>query len=212
MDSSTPINSLDPRINRLSLVLTDQLVSAEDKAQLATFEVFQQIKAGKPFEHAGIVHSSDADLAWMFAKEQFSRRGGMCESMFVVATAEIMVSQYTEGAINVLDIVKTYQVEPSDLEDLTSYDVFYQKKRGKQHYHAGRVKAGSAIGAMVKAATELPANPCLNVWVAPTDAVLFADSDDKDIWLTLPEKKYRDAIAYKSQDKIDRYKQLTGQV
>ncbi len=215
-DNSVPdrvgiINSLDPRVNRLALPDAPHVHNPDDKAQLATYEVFQQMKAGKPFEHAGIVHASDPDLAWMFGKEQFSRRGGTCESMFVVATADLTVTDYTEGGANILDIIKTQTAEVSQRQDTdqpaTTYEVFYLKKRGKQHYHAGQVTATSPAEALRIAATQLHATPCLNAWVAPTTAVLFSDAEDKDIWLTLPDKKYRDAIAYRSQDKIDSYKQ-----
>jgi ring-1,2-phenylacetyl-CoA epoxidase subunit PaaB len=206
MTSQDFIHSLDPRVNRLQLPTEVTTLHNPDAngGQLATYEVFQQMKAGKPYEHTGIVHASDADMAFLFGKEQFSRRGGMCESMFVLPSASIHTSAYTEGAANALDPFKEYAEESS--EQVVAWDVFYLKKRGKQHYYAGRVEAATPALAMKAAAETLYATPCLNVWVALASEVQFADSEDKDIWLTLPEKKYRDAIAYKSQDKIDRYK------
>lgn len=208
MAAESHIQSLDPRVNRLQLPteVTTLHPPDADGGQLATFEIFQQMKAGKPYEHTGIVHASDADMAFLFGKEQFSRRGGMCESMFVVSSASIHVSAYHEGGANALDAFKDPAAAPETAGTVVSWEVFYLKKRGKQHYHAGRVEASSPAQAMHMAALNLYSTPCLNIWVAPTADVHFADPDDKDIWLTLPEKKYRDAIAYKSQDKIDRYK------
>jgi len=205
---SATIQSLDPRVSRLQLPtdITSLHPPDAEGGQLATFEVFQQMKAGKPFEHVGVVHASDSDLAFLFGKEQFSRRGGTCESMFVVATSSVQISTYTEGGVNALDAFKDGSSVSATDGLSTTWEVFYLKKRGKQHYHAGRVTAGSAAEAMHQAATTLYASPCLNIWVTPTTEVCFADASDKDMWLTLPEKKYRDATAYRSQDKIDRYK------
>jgi ring-1,2-phenylacetyl-CoA epoxidase subunit PaaB len=44
------------------------------------------------------------------------------------------------------------------------------------------------------------------VWVSRSADILRSDEEDRDIWSTTPEKKYRDALAYKVQDKIERFK------
>jgi len=69
------LKSIDPRINRLSL--RERQRNAFDSPpldQLPTYEVFVQLKEGKVFEHAGIVHAATSDMAFLFAKEQYSRR------------------------------------------------------------------------------------------------------------------------------------------
>jgi ring-1,2-phenylacetyl-CoA epoxidase subunit PaaB len=65
--------SLDPRVNRLpaNMANPDEKIALD---QLTTFEVFVQPKPGKPFQHEGIVHASDIEMAYLFAKESFTRR------------------------------------------------------------------------------------------------------------------------------------------
>ena len=82
------LNSLDPRVNRLP-----QINEVSPKApldQFGTFEVFVQPKEGKPFQHEGIVHAPNIELAWVLAKETFTRRF-TCTSLYVVDTREVFV-------------------------------------------------------------------------------------------------------------------------
>jgi ring-1,2-phenylacetyl-CoA epoxidase subunit PaaB len=198
--------SLDPRINRFAISMEPaDPVQVTGNDQLSTWEVFQQMKAGKPFEHVGIVHASEPELAFMFGKEQFSRRGPTCENMFVCASNEVWVSDYTEASENVLDEWRNATITPGPTSE--DYDVFYMKKRGKHHAHVARINATSYEEALALAAQTHPAPICINAWVIKTAAIRFLDDADHDIWLTLPDKKYRDAIAYKAQDKIERYRQ-----
>ena len=78
--------SLDPRIERLDLKRV-----AEDEqtvSHLVTWEVFHQEKRGKQPSHAGIVHASTPEMALMFAKEQYARRG-KTTNLWVVKTADV---------------------------------------------------------------------------------------------------------------------------
>jgi len=82
------------------------------------------------------------------------------------------------------------------------------KKRGIQHHHVGSVSAPSAIVALTLAKETYGAErPVVNVWIIPESQIRFTSSEEKAIWDTLKDKKYRDAISYKVQDRIDRYKQ-----
>ena len=47
--------------------------------------------------------------------------------------------------------------------------------------------------------------------VAKTDDILTVSEDDKVIWETLPEKSFRDAIAYRGADKIKKFKEEQDQ-
>ena len=92
------MESLDPRIQRL-----DQSKDGDPKQaldQLETYEVFLQLKEGKPYKHAGGVHASDEEMAWVFAKEQYSRRL-TCTGLWVVRTSNVYVSKTTENVDNV---------------------------------------------------------------------------------------------------------------
>jgi ring-1,2-phenylacetyl-CoA epoxidase subunit PaaB len=48
--------------------------------------------------------------------------------------------------------------------------------------------------------------PVVNVWAARSADVLRSGEEDRDIWSTTPDKKYRDAIAYRVQDRIEQFK------
>ena len=198
----TELKSLDPRMNRLGLHenVVNYALPVDDQFQ--TFEAFQKVKENKPFEHTGIVHAPDTDIAFLFAKEQYSRRGNACLAMAIIPTNCIFVSEYTEDGANALDAYK----EAPEVAGDTSYEIFILKKRGKQHTHLCTVTAGSMEGAIQKAANEHYITPCFNVWVAESTNVLFSSDEDRDIWHTLHEKKYREAIAYKSSEKIDQFK------
>lgn len=202
------IQSLDPRIQRLNIDDSQWTapiqVLGED--QLPTFQVFQKVKENKPFEHVGIVHAPSLEMAFLFAKEQYSRRGNETVAMSVVATADVQTSDFTEGEVNVLDTLPAQEPKAGEI----TFEVFYLKKRGKQHTHAGTVKAASPADALLLAKLELYITPCQNVWIVPTAALMATESDDKDIWSTLNEKKYREAIAYKAADKIKAYKEQHG--
>ena len=79
-------SSLDPRINRLDL---HRVAAGEQTAShLPTWEVFHQEKRGRQPVHAGVVHASSPEMAMLFAKEQYARRG-KTTNLWVVKTADV---------------------------------------------------------------------------------------------------------------------------
>ena len=44
-----------------------------------------------------------------------------------------------------------------------------------------------------------------NIWAIATDAIRFTTAEEKELWLTLPEKKFRDASDYKGGDKLKEF-------
>ncbi|OWY24669.1 1,2-phenylacetyl-CoA epoxidase subunit B [Sphingobacteriales bacterium UPWRP_1] len=82
------MSSLDPRINRLDLVKTAQAENIQPHQHWETYEVFVQAKRGGHHTHAGSLHAADHDMALIFAKEQFARRG-QCHNIWVVKTSNI---------------------------------------------------------------------------------------------------------------------------
>jgi ring-1,2-phenylacetyl-CoA epoxidase subunit PaaB len=191
------VKSLDPRVNRLP-----QIGSVSPKAprdQFGTFEVFVQPKEGKPFQHEGIVHAPDLEMAFVLAKETFTRRF-TCISLFVVDTGNVFVSPMTEGDHNAYDLIP---VTTSPAEKNKSFEIFHLLKRGKQHIHALSVKASSPEDAMLQAKVIVKTDkPVLNVWAIPSEEIRATSAEEKDLWLTLPEKKFRDAAEYKGGDKL----------
>jgi ring-1,2-phenylacetyl-CoA epoxidase subunit PaaB len=204
------LQSLDPRINRLGIPENwpGQMEEKQPLDQFQTFEVFVQHKENKPFEHAGIVHAPNADMAFLFAKEQFTRRGNTCFGLWVVETSQVLVSPYSEKEISIYDMLE--DAEPDALSKGTeAYEIFHLFKRGKQHVHAGSVKANDPDSAILEAKRLYgnEAKAVLNIWIVKRDDMLFSDEEDKEIWNTLHEKVYREAIDYKAADKIKQFKE-----
>ena len=172
--------------------------------QFETYEAFVQVKDNKPFEHVGPVHAPNEEMAFLFAKEQYSRRGMFCNALCVVKTENIKASDFTDNSIDIYD---TLTQEPSGVER-ESFEVFHLMKRGKQHKYAGNVVARDYEDAMA-AAKKLyqSAKPVFNLWIVKSEDILASDEEDRDIWETLKEKKYRDAIDYKAQDRIKAFKE-----
>ncbi len=200
------MESLDPRINRWQ-INPEGTSNKQALDQLVTFEVFLQMREGRAFEHAGIVHASGLEMAFVFAKEQFSRRY-TCTGMWVIATADLTLTEYTDLEENVYDLIGETPA-PSDAKP-QSYEVFHLLKRGKQHKHVGQVEASSAQHALHEAKkTFNDGSPVLNIWVGPTAKFLYSKEEDKVIWSTLKEKKHREVISYKAADKLKAYKERT---
>lgn len=200
------LKSLDPRVNRLHLPndFEQPMPSKEQLDQLETYEVFVQMKENKPFEHTGIVHAPNEEMAFLFAKEQYSRRGMFCTAIGVIKTENIKVTAFTDNATSIYD---QYEGKPSGAEN-ESFEIFHLMKRGKQHKHAGSVLAKDYEDAILKAkATVDESKPVFNIWVVRSEDILATEEEDQDIWNTLHEKKYRDAIDYKAADKIKAYKE-----
>lgn len=90
--------SLDPRMNRIELPADEQVVITDIKDSWITFEVFHQKKTGAQHIHAGIVHAPNEEMAMVFAKEQYSRRG-TTTSLWVVKSAEILATDPEDADI-----------------------------------------------------------------------------------------------------------------
>jgi ring-1,2-phenylacetyl-CoA epoxidase subunit PaaB len=194
------VKSLDPRVNRLQPTVTGEGITPKAALdQFGTFEVFVQPKAGKPFQHEGIVHAPDLELAYVLAKEAFTRRF-TCTSLYVVDTRDVYTSPTTEGDQSAYNLIQAPQATN---ETRTSYEIYHLLKRGKQHLHAGTVEATSPQEAMYTAKQKFDTDKIVyNVWAIRTNAIRFTTSEEKDLWNTLPEKKFRDAADYKGGDKL----------
>jgi ring-1,2-phenylacetyl-CoA epoxidase subunit PaaB len=172
--------------------------------QLPTYEVFLQVKPGKSYEHVGIVHAATADMAFIFAKEQFSRRY-TCSGMWVVPSHGVWVTECTELEENIYDHIADFSEESGALEE--SYEIFHLSKRGKQHKHAGQVWANSHSQALIKAKHQFDhGKPVLNIWDIKTKDIKATEEEDQVIWSTLPEKTHRDVISYRAGEKLKAFK------
>lgn len=100
--------SLDPRVNRLRLNNSDGSFAIEEGENWNVFEVFHQEKRGAHHEHVGCVHAPDANLALIFAKEQFGRRK-KCVNLWVVRSADILAFDLEDEDMFANNPDKTYR-------------------------------------------------------------------------------------------------------
>jgi ring-1,2-phenylacetyl-CoA epoxidase subunit PaaB len=193
------MTSLDPRVTRLPDIGEEgKIVPKASLDQFGTFEVFVQPKEGKPFQHEGIVHAPNLELAYVLAKETFTRRF-TCVSLYVVETRDVFVSPLTDGDQNVYDLLDAVK----DGEGKRDFEIFHLTKRGKQHVHVGSVVAASPPGALSKAKYLFNTGKAIyNVWAIDRAVIRFTTDEENNFWLTLPEKKFRDAAEYKGGDKL----------
>jgi ring-1,2-phenylacetyl-CoA epoxidase subunit PaaB len=96
------IKSLDPRIARIELLEEGQWKPAPDLDQHETWEVFHLGRRGGQPVHVGSLHAPNAELALVYAKEQYARRA-TCVGLWVVRTAYV----YTIGTEDDADIFET---------------------------------------------------------------------------------------------------------
>jgi ring-1,2-phenylacetyl-CoA epoxidase subunit PaaB len=194
------LNSLDPRVNRLPVIkVAEQNKANTSLNQFGSFEVFVQPKEGKPFQHEGAVQAPNQEMAFVLAKETFTRRF-TCVSICVADTRNVHVSEISEGDQNVYDLIANAQKEPSELKTFEIYHLF---KRGKQHIHVGQVEASSAGVAFSEAKLKFRNEKVVvNVWAIASEHIRFTTSAERELWITLPEKKFRDASDYKGGEKL----------
>lgn len=195
------IEILDPRLKRLHLQ-TGVMPAKPKLDQLPTYEVFLQVKEPRPFKHEGCVHATSLEMALVFAKEQYSRRG-ICSGIWVAATKDLIVTEYTDNATDVYDHFNSV----GDCKG-KEYSIFHMIKRGTQHSYAGIVNADSPENALGCAKSLIERKkPVLNVWLVETAAMLKTTEEDKAIWETTPEKLFREAIDYKTAEKLKSFKE-----
>jgi len=88
--------SIDPRINRADLPEdAGKFLPEETHQQWHTFEVFHQKSRGEHHIHVGSVHAPNAEMAILFAKEQYARRM-KCANIWVVKTSDIHATEYQD--------------------------------------------------------------------------------------------------------------------
>ena len=204
------VTSLDPRINRLHIPAEAPAITAKHGLdQLVTFEVFVQKRDNTPYTYVGPVHAPDLEVAFVFAKEQYSRRA-TCFGLWVVKTQDIEVTPYVNDNESIWQALRIPNPVPAPGVS-EAYAIFTLKKRGKAHTYTGTVMATDNTTALAGAKALFAAEePCVNIWIVPESKILKSSEEDKELWLTLNEKKYREAVAYKVLDKINAFKNRTA--
>lgn len=83
------LKSLDPRISRSELPEETDWSTLAPLDQHETWEVFHIEKRGEHPVHVGSLHAPNADLALVYAKEQYARRSKSF-GLWVVRTADVV--------------------------------------------------------------------------------------------------------------------------
>lgn len=193
------MKSLDPRVNRLPEIGSGEIIPKAPLDQFGTFEVFVEPKTGKPFQHEGSIHAPNLEMAYVLAKETFTRRF-TCSSLYVADTRHVYVSPMSEGDQNAYDLISEI---PAQGGEKVLFEIYQLQKRGKQHVHAGTVTAVTPHEAMTQAKQQFRNNKVIyNIWAIRASDIRFTSVEEKDLWLTLPDKKFRDAAEYKGGDKL----------
>lgn len=127
------IQSLDPRVSRLGIEAGAENPQAvlNPHEHWPTYEVFHQKKRGTQHTHVGIVHAPSDELALVFAKEQYGRRGETT-NIWVVKTEHMMVSDYADSDV--------FETTPEKIHrEATGYSVKAKIDNwiAKQKEHAG---------------------------------------------------------------------------
>ncbi len=201
------IESLDPRVSRLGINPDNAdfrpLTQMDD---LETYQVFVRLKEKRPLLHVGIVHSPNLEIAFMSAKEQYSRRLS-CTELWVVSSEEIFSSNYAYVKESVYDLPENGFETGTDSVEGGKFEVFHQAKRGAQQKYAGSVDANSLKEGFKKAKEAFSADESpVSLWIVDASKIRKSNEEDIAIWSMLDEKRYRDAVVYKVKHKIEAYK------
>lgn len=122
------IKSIDPRVNRSEIDPNKPFEEAQSLDQWQTYEVFHQVKRGQHHQHVGCVHAPSPEMAVLFGKEQYSRRG-QCVNLWVVKSSEIFATDYEDADIFESTVDKLHR-------DPSSYKVMDKIKSYKERQKA----------------------------------------------------------------------------
>ncbi len=92
------IKSLDPRVTRAQIEENGDLNPLNPLDHFETYEVFHQKKRGQQHVHVGVVHAPNREMALLFAKEQYARRG-TAVNIWVVKTSDVYTTDYEDSDI-----------------------------------------------------------------------------------------------------------------
>jgi len=124
-ENNKAIDSLDPRIARVKLSGGDSS-DMENLLHFQTYEVFHQKKRGAQHQHVGIVHAPNADMALLYAKEQYARRE-QTSNLWVAPSSCISATEYMDDDIFATTPEKLYR-NPATYKVMDRIQAF--KERG----------------------------------------------------------------------------------
>jgi len=93
------------------------------------------------------------------------------------------------------------------LDQLGTYEVFHQERRGGQPVHVGSLHASGPELALVLAKEQYARRGhCVALWVVRTEDVFTIGVEDADVFATTPEKEYREAGGYRVGNRLTAFK------
>ena len=123
------IKSLDPRITREQIEPDNSIEPLRNLDQWETYEVFHQKKRGDQHMHVGIVHAPNHEMAMLFAKEQFGRRG-ISVNIWVVKSKDVFATEYDDQDIFETTPEKVYR-EASGYKVMEKINMYKKLKSDK---------------------------------------------------------------------------------
>lgn len=94
-----------------------------------------------------------------------------------------------------------------DLDQLETYEVFHQERRGEHPTHVGSLHAPNPDVALLFAKEQYARRSrCVGLWVVKTADVFAIGVEDADIFATTPEKNYREASGYRVGTRLTAFK------
>jgi ring-1,2-phenylacetyl-CoA epoxidase subunit PaaB len=124
-ENNKTIISLDPRISRSNLTGGNHN-DVDGLIHFQTYEVFHQGKRGAQHKHVGIVHAPNADMALLYAKEQYARRE-VTANIWVTPSSCISATEYEDDDIFTTTPEKLYR-NPASYKVMDKIQAF--KERG----------------------------------------------------------------------------------
>ncbi len=109
--------------------------------------------------------------------------------------------------INRVDLEKGENAESNMDNFWESFEVFHQKKTGTAYTHVGSLQAANHEMALVLAKEQYGRRQTTTgLWVAKTSNIFGLEESEIEMFETTPSKKHREAVVYKTRDKITAFK------
>jgi ring-1,2-phenylacetyl-CoA epoxidase subunit PaaB len=118
----------------------DAFAPLSDLDQWQTYEVFHQSNRGEQHKHVGIVHAPNAEMALLFAKEQYARRM-KCVNLWVVKTTDVARTEYEDSDMFEPATDKSYRESFGYKETRGLIDRYLKAVKGTSTAHASNAKA-----------------------------------------------------------------------
>jgi ring-1,2-phenylacetyl-CoA epoxidase subunit PaaB len=154
--------------------------------QWPRYQVFQQEKAGDPYQDVGSVHAPDPEMALFNARDVFVRRPE-CFSLWVVAVEAITFRTAQELQRRAdLD-------QPTQQDNAETYEVFSKVKSAGTLTRAGTVEASSPEQALRQGVERFSGEQAAFAWcVFPSQVITASDAQDiESLFAPAREKHFR---------------------